>query len=97
MTESEVGMSGLSLILLSFLGFLITWALVPAIQHYLHSAGRRQLHHTHTAPIPRFGGLALAMSYLAVTALGLMMYPAGSLARVELSFSARSPCSSLVL
>ncbi len=55
-----------------FLGFLLSWSLIPLIQRGLAQYGRgagggpTDLHHTHTAPTPRFGGIAIVAAFLAV-------------------------------
>jgi UDP-GlcNAc:undecaprenyl-phosphate GlcNAc-1-phosphate transferase len=71
LTDIEQSISLLPLIALVFgaIGFvttlfavpLIIWRLAPAIAH------RRELHQTHNQPVPRLGGVALAITFVLVT------------------------------
>lgn len=60
------------------LGLAVTWILVPVIIRRgasLAMARGHAFHQSHTAPIPRFGGLALAASFiLVILAAYLLMY-----------------------
>jgi UDP-GlcNAc:undecaprenyl-phosphate GlcNAc-1-phosphate transferase len=68
-------MSGVGAMVLALVGFAISWLSIPLIQKYLHPSSRRQLHHTHTAPICRFGGLAIAVPFLVAAAVAFVFYP----------------------
>lgn len=60
-------------------GFVISWTLIRLILSrriwFAASAGERQLHQTHTTPIPRIGGLAFVAVFLVVGALILLWLP----------------------
>jgi UDP-GlcNAc:undecaprenyl-phosphate GlcNAc-1-phosphate transferase len=62
-----------------FLGLLATLVLIPLIQRNASSASgyfqARFFHHTHQGSISRFGGLALAMAFLAVAAASYLWLP----------------------
>jgi UDP-GlcNAc:undecaprenyl-phosphate GlcNAc-1-phosphate transferase len=60
-------------------GLVVSFLLIPVI---LEVARRNRLfqrpadlHHTHTTPVPRVGGLALAIAFLAVEGFILIFYP----------------------
>lgn len=66
------------------LGLAVTWVLVPVIirrMSGLATARQHSFHQIHATPIPRFGGLALAASFVVVVLLTyrLMNIPAGRL------------------
>ena len=60
-------------------GFVISWVLIRLILSrriwFAAGAGERQLHQTHTTPIPRIGGLAFVVVFLVVGALILLWLP----------------------
>jgi UDP-GlcNAc:undecaprenyl-phosphate GlcNAc-1-phosphate transferase len=74
-----------SAVILAFIGFGLTWSLVPLIPRYLPASGRRQLHHTHGAAISRFGGLALVTAFLALSAIGFFLFQVKAGQAAELS------------
>ena len=61
------------------LGLGIVLVFVPFILKYsgrMHLAGRSpDLHHTHKAPVPRLGGIALAAAFLAINLLTIFLFP----------------------
>src|SRR5262245_45809014 len=62
-------MDKLSLITCGLLGFVISWSLIPMIQRrFAARPGRRArgFHHTHSIPIPRFGGIAIVAAFIVV-------------------------------
>lgn len=64
-------MNKLAIIGCGLLGFLVSWSLIPVIQRRLGahaSRSSRGFHHTHAAPIPRFGGIAIAAAFVVVVA-----------------------------
>jgi UDP-GlcNAc:undecaprenyl-phosphate GlcNAc-1-phosphate transferase len=81
MTETINNMSGLSesvspdwwtMLFVALLGAVVVLCVVPLIRSLLAkryvASQSRDFHHTHRVPVPRFGGLALALAFL-VTAL----------------------------
>jgi len=66
----------MTILLVLGLGFLVCWALVPLIQR-LSSSRRSDFHHTHQAPISRFGGVALIAAFAAVGIAAFMLAPVG--------------------
>jgi len=65
-------------------GFFVSWSLIPLIQRFaarrIATLEGRSFHHTHTRPIPRFGGIAIVAG-LAVTVLLAAMWQSFDLAR----------------
>jgi UDP-GlcNAc:undecaprenyl-phosphate/decaprenyl-phosphate GlcNAc-1-phosphate transferase len=68
-------MSGFSVMQMGLIGLTTSWLLIPLIQRFRASADRRQLHHTHQAPISRFGGLAVAVAFVIMAAVAFVFYP----------------------
>jgi UDP-GlcNAc:undecaprenyl-phosphate/decaprenyl-phosphate GlcNAc-1-phosphate transferase len=61
------------------IGMALAWLLIPLIRKW---AGRRKastgggmFHQAHTTPVPRFGGLALAMTLIVIAALSYIAFP----------------------
>lgn len=77
-------MTVLSLIVCGFIGFLVAWGLIPVILGVCHRAGgvRRDkcFHQTNKAPVPRFGGIAIAAGF-AVVALAAAYFTEEALSR----------------
>jgi UDP-GlcNAc:undecaprenyl-phosphate GlcNAc-1-phosphate transferase len=63
------------------LGFLACWLAIPRIRKRVAkksiSAGRGEFHHTHTASVPRYGGLALAISFALLAVAVSVFAPIG--------------------
>jgi UDP-GlcNAc:undecaprenyl-phosphate GlcNAc-1-phosphate transferase len=59
-----------SMLICGVVGFLVAWSLIPLIQKLAarqpDSKEGRSFHHTHTACISRFGGIAIAAAFLIV-------------------------------
>src|SRR5262245_29696751 len=59
------------------IGFVTVWCLVPLLisrsASFLARAQGREFHQTHTAPVPRFGGIALVAAFLVVTLVSLLV------------------------
>lgn len=68
-------MSGVSFVFLGALGFLLSWLSIPLIQRHLQPSSRRQMHHTHTGVISRFGGLSLAIAFVGAGLVAFLYYP----------------------
>src|SRR5579859_7221060 len=61
------------------LGFAVVFFLMPLVLRYsqpLRCASRRDLHHSHEHPVPRFGGIALVGAFLSVECLVAVCFPA---------------------
>ncbi len=59
----------LAILACGVIGFLVTWSLIPVVQRCCArhgSGGPRDLHHTHAAPVPRFGGIAIVAAFVVV-------------------------------
>ena len=71
-------------------GFFVSLAAVPLVIHLAGrlglAKGRHDLHHTHTVPIPRFGGLALALAFVFVELIAVFAYPDTHLTKEHLVF-----------
>lgn len=50
--------------------------MIPGIRRFLRPSSLRQLHHTHTSAISRFGGLALVTPFLVIACFAILYYPA---------------------
>jgi UDP-GlcNAc:undecaprenyl-phosphate/decaprenyl-phosphate GlcNAc-1-phosphate transferase len=63
------------------IGFLTCWGLIPAIRRVALRRGRDarsvELHHTHKALVPRFGGVALVAAFALVALAVAVMIPTG--------------------
>src|SRR5665647_772476 len=61
------------------IGFLVSWLGIPLILKNTGAASQfhtgRKFHHTHKNPVPRFGGLALAIAFVLVAILVLYFFP----------------------
>jgi len=66
-------------LLAALCGIVVVLLSVPLILKYAartHLAGRSpDLHHTHKAPVPRLGGIALAAALVAVNLLSVLFFP----------------------
>lgn len=62
-------------VLFAIAGFVISWVAIPLILQSFASDSRRQLHHTHTESISRFGGLALVLPFALLAWIALILYP----------------------
>jgi len=71
-------MSGLSVVVFAFIGFAVCWLAVPLIRRFPCASSRRQLHHTHEAPVSRFGGVALALAFGVLVAIAFALDSGGS-------------------
>jgi UDP-GlcNAc:undecaprenyl-phosphate GlcNAc-1-phosphate transferase len=71
------------------IGFLISWLTIPLIIKNsvapAQSLKNRKFHHTHKNPVPRFGGLALAIAFVAVAILIFYFFPNSDKARTRLT------------
>lgn len=69
-------MSRFDILIFGILGLVVCWALIPLIVRRSIWLGglqaEKQFHQTHTTPIPRLGGLALAAAFLLVAVLALI-------------------------
>ncbi len=69
-------MSRFDILIFGILGFVVCWAIIPLmIRRTIWLGGlqaERQFHQTHTNPVPRFGGLAIAVAFFLVSALALV-------------------------
>lgn len=78
-TDIENTLPLLPLIALIFgaIGFIVCLFVIPEILTRLAPAvaSRKELHQTHQAPVPRFGGLALAVAFVCVTAASYALVP----------------------
>jgi len=63
-----VNIDNLAIIVCSVAGFLVAWSLIPLIIQRASRRGdsERGFHHTHDGPVPRFGGVAIAVSFVIV-------------------------------
>ncbi len=72
-------MEFLPLIVCGLLGLMTTWLLIPVIRRRAAVSApanqARTFHHTHTAPVPRLGGIALAVAFALVAAVALAWFP----------------------
>src|SRR4051812_15851726 len=68
-------MSGFAVVIFACVGFAISWLSIPLIRRYLRPSQRRQMHHTHSAPICRFGGLAIAFPFLVIAVVVFLFFP----------------------
>src|ERR1041384_4476859 len=63
------------------LGFLACWLAIPRIRKHVasrsQSAGRGEFHHTNTATVPRYGGLAIAISFGLLAVMVSVFAPIG--------------------
>jgi len=71
----ECDMNWLILIICAALGFVTVVALIPVLQRKQVSAEARPFHHTHTLPVSRFGGVALAVAFVLLSLLVFIGYP----------------------
>ena len=66
-------------------GFLVAWSLVPLIQRFsargTTAQEEKSFHHTHAAPISRFGGMAIAAGFVVVVAMAIGLTMSQSLQR----------------
>lgn len=73
-------MNVLPAILCGGLGFLAAWFLIPLLRRRTTPVGPsgagRGFHHTHSAPVSRLGGVALAASFLLLATIGFVFFPA---------------------
>jgi UDP-GlcNAc:undecaprenyl-phosphate GlcNAc-1-phosphate transferase len=70
-------MDKLTLITCGLLGFFISWSLIPVIQRRFarHAGdGTRGFHHTHSTPIPRFGGIAIVGAFVVVAVVAAAFF-----------------------
>jgi len=70
-------MDKLILLICGALGFLVSWSLIPIIQRRFAAYAGRTLasfHHTHSNPIPRFGGIAIAAAFFVVVMVAVTMH-----------------------
>src|SRR5262245_17840132 len=62
----------------ALIGFVICWALIPAIRKLSMGTGALnrtgQYHHTHLLPVPRLGGIALAGAFAVVSIIGMVLF-----------------------
>jgi UDP-GlcNAc:undecaprenyl-phosphate GlcNAc-1-phosphate transferase len=58
-------------------GFLVSWLTIPFIIRWSARRGKndREFHHTHKSPVPRFGGAAIALAFLAISVVAAYLYP----------------------
>lgn len=81
-------MTVLSVVVCAVTGFLVSWGLIPVILDVCRraSSAPRDLcfHHTDKAPIPRFGGIALAAGFTAVV-LAALYFSEGGVSREMLT------------
>ncbi|MFM8469397.1 MAG: MraY family glycosyltransferase [Limisphaerales bacterium] len=81
-------MTVLSVVVCAATGFLVAWALIPVILEVCRRArGERRdfcFHHTEKAPVPRFGGIALAGGFTAVV-LAAFYFSEGGVSREMLT------------
>lgn len=81
-------MTVLSVVVCAVTGFLVSWGLIPVILDACRraSGAPRDLcfHHTDKAPIPRFGGIALAAGFTAVV-LAALYFSEGGVSREMLT------------
>ena len=80
MQTDDIAIPIARLLLCVVLGFTLTWCLIPLICHkakqWRFGGREHQFHHSHGPSIPRFGGLALVLSFAAlVVALRFMLPP----------------------
>lgn len=63
-------------------GLVIAWLATPTVMRvaprFLGDSRARDLHHTHKKPIPRLGGLVLALAFLGVQSISWFLRPATS-------------------
>ena len=67
--------------LFGLLGMVFPILLIPLIRRKAGAKaaeGGRMFHHAHGAPVPRFGGLALAVSLVAVGLVSYVLFPGGA-------------------
>src|SRR3954470_11190272 len=79
---SEPGMMNFFPVLFCIsLGFLACWLAIPVIRKHVAKrsdlARRGEFHHTHTASVPRYGGLALATSFALLAVAVSVFAPIG--------------------
>jgi UDP-GlcNAc:undecaprenyl-phosphate GlcNAc-1-phosphate transferase len=75
---SEKGlMSGFAVLAFALVGFAVCWLAVPLIRRFPCASSRRQLHHTHEAPVSRFGGLALVVAFAILSIIAFALNPQG--------------------
>ena len=70
-------MGGLILIGFCILGFLLCWSAIPLVRkaamYYGWTDGHKSFHHTHTVPVPRFGGIAFGIAFVLLGGAALIM------------------------
>lgn len=64
------------MLLMFAIGLAVAWLIIPAIIRHstrFRSIREHSFHHTHTGPIPRLGGLALAVAFLVLVAASYLL------------------------
>ena len=70
-----MGMETWAVVVCGIAGFLVTWSLIPIIQKAsAQRADSRGFHHTHSAPVSRFGGVAIASAFIVITLASVAFY-----------------------
>src|SRR5437773_915453 len=69
-------MNYLPLATCAVLAFVTTQVLIPILRRRTAATAALTFHHTHRAPVSRFGGLALAAAFVLVSLVGFIWFPA---------------------